>query len=423
MNILVCGANGFIGRHLCAALQAAGHRVLRGVHTSRTHHDIAIDYMRDTEVEDWLPRLEGVDIVINAVGILCESRTARFDAIHRDAPIALFKACEQAGVKRVLQVSALGGKDEGNWTPYMRTKRQADAWLMQSSLDWVIFRPSLVVGTDGDSSRFFRAMASLPLIGLPGTGDQCMQPVHVDDLCSAIIRVIDSGAYSRKVLDIAGLQAMSYRDMLAAYRDAMELPPPFWLPVPMALMRVGAVVASCLPQRVFSPDTLRMLEDGSIADSTTLTDILGTQPCGVEDWFPGASPAALRFEAIARWAFPLFRVVLAIVWIVTGLLSFGLYPVSDSMALLRQVGLEGLGAHVALYGAAMLDCLLGIATLLAPGRLLWRLQFALIAAYSVIISIFLPQYWLHPFGPLLKNLPILAILVVLDAGEARKTTR
>jgi hypothetical protein len=245
----------------------------------------------------------------------------------------------------------------------------------------------------------------------------------VDYLCSAIIRVIDSGAYSRKVLDIAEPQAMSYRDMLAAYRNAMELSPPFWFPVPMALMRVGAVVASCLPQRVFSPDTLRMLEDGSIADSTTLTDILGTQPYGVKDWFTGAAPEALRFEAIGRWAFPLFRVVLAIVWIVTGLLSLGLYPVSDSMALLRQVGLEGLGAHVALYGAAMLDCLLGIATLRAPGRLLWRLQLALIAAYSAIISIFLPQYWLHPFGPLLKNLPILAILVVLDAGEARKTTR
>lgn len=423
MNILVCGANGFIGRHLCDALQAAGHRVLRGVRTPCVSHDIAIDYMRDTGVEDWLPRLAGVDVVINAVGILCESRTTRFDAIHRDAPIALFKACEQAGVKRVLQVSALGGKDDGNWTHYMRSKREADAWLMQSRLDWTIFRPSLVVGADGDSSRFFRTMASLPLICLPGKGDQCMQPVHVDDLCLAIIRVIDSEAYSRKVLDIAGPQVMSYRDMLAAYRDAMELPLPLWLPVPMALMRVAADVASYLPQRVFSPDTLRMLEEGSVANSSSLADILGIPSHGVKDWFAGIPSAVLRFEAIACWVFPLFRVVLAIVWIVTGLLSFGLYPVSDSMALLRQVGLEGLAAHITLYGAAMLDCVLGIATLLAPGRLLWRLQFLLIVAYSAIISVFLPQYWLHPFGPVLKNLPILAILIALDAGEARKPTR
>lgn len=423
MNILVCGANGFIGRHLCEALQAAGHRILRGVRLPRTPQEIAIDYTRDTDVGDWLPRLAGVDVVVNAVGILSESRTARFDAIHRDAPIALFKACEQAGVKRVVQVSALGGKDDGNWTPYMRTKREADAWLTQSRLDWIIFRPSLVVGTDGDSSRFFRAMTSLPLIGLPGKGDQCVQPVHIDDLCAAVVRVVDSGAYSRKVLEIAGPEAISYRGMLAAYRDAMELPPPLWLPVPMVLMRGAAAVAVHLPQGVFSPDTLRMLEEGSIADSSALADILGTPPRGVKDWFVGSTPAALRFEAIARWMFPLFRLVLAIVWIVTGLLSLGLYPVSDSMALLRQVGLDGFPADVALYGAAMLDCALGIATLLVPGRLLWRLQCALIAAYSVIISVFLPQYWLHPFGPVLKNLPILAMLIVLDASEARTSTR
>lgn len=423
MNILVCGANGFIGRHLCDALQAAGHRVLRGVRMPRRPQDIAIDYMRDASVDDWLPRLAGIDVVVNAVGILCENRTARFDAIHRDAPIALFKACEQAGVKRVVQVSALGGKEEGNWTPYMRTKREADAWLMQSRLDWTVFRPSLVVGVDGDSSRFFRAMASLPLIGLPGKGEQRVQPVHIDDLCAAVVRVIDSGAYSRKMLDIAGPQAVSYRDMLAAYRDAMELPPPLWLPVPMALMRVAAGVASYLPQGVFSPDTLHMLEEESVADSSVLAGILGAPPRGVKNWFAGTTPAALRCEALARWMFPLFRIVLAIVWIMTGLLSLGLYPVSDSMALLRQVGLEGLPAHVALYGAAMLDCALGVATLLVPGRLLWRLQGALILAYSALISIFLPQYWLHPFGPVLKNLPILAMLIVLDAGETRTSTR
>lgn len=423
MNILVCGAGGFIGRHLCDALEAASHRVLRGVRAVHGPNDIAIDYMRDLDADRWLLRLQGVDMVVNAVGILCEGRTAGFDAIHRDAPIALFNACMKAGVRRVVQVSALGGKDAGGMTPYMRTKREADAWLMQSDLDWTILRPSLVVGTDGDSSRFFRAMASLPVIGLPGKGEQCVQPVHVDDLCAAIVRIVESPEYLRKVFDIAGPEVMSYRGMLETYRNAMQLPPPFWLPVPMALMHASAAVAAYLPQRVFSPETLRMLEEGSVAHAAILERILGAAPRGTKEWFAGIPSEALRADAVSRWISPLFRSMLAAVWLVTGMLSLGLYPISDSLALLRQVGLEGGAAHAALYGAALLDCVLGMATLLVPGRLLWRMQFALVATYSAIITVCLPQYWLHPFGPVLKNLPILAMLVALDAGEARMPTR
>jgi uncharacterized protein YbjT (DUF2867 family) len=423
MNILVCGANGFIGRHLCVALKEAGHRVLRGVRIARAPGDVAIDYMRDTDPARWLPRLDGVDAEVNAVGILCEGRGQQFDAIHCDAPVALFKACEQAGVRRVLQISALGGKADGNLTPYMRTKREADAWLAASGLHWTILRPSLVTGPDGDSSRFFRAMASLPVIGLPGKGEQCVQPVFIGDLCTAAVRTLESPAWLRKVIDIGGPEVMSYRGMLQAYRDAMGLPPPLWLPVPMSLMRMSAAVVAHLPQRVFSPDTLCMLEEGSVTDPAQTALVLGASPRGTDAWFAGFPPSALRAEAVWLWTAPMLRLVLALLWIVTGLLSMCVYPVEGSLALLGHVGLEGSAARLAMYGAAMLDCLLGLATLFAPGRPLWRMQFLLVAAYTLIISIFLPQYWLHPFGPVLKNLPVLALLIVLDAGEAATTSR
>lgn len=419
MRILVCGANGFIGRHLCEALATAGHEVMRGVRSGRTASDIAIDYTRDSRVEDWLPRLHNVDAVINAVGILCEKNGVTFDAVHRDTPVALFQACARAGVKRVVQISALGGGEGREPTPYMRTKREADACLMKSSLEWIILRPSLVVGIDGDSSRFFRTMASLPVIGLPGCGDQQLQPVHIDDLCQAVVRILTPGAPSRCTLDVVGPEPMTYREMLSAYRVSMGLPKPLWLPVPMALMRASASLAAKLPQRVFSPDTLRMLEDGNVGEARALAALLGRPPISAAGWFAGTAPDMLRWQAIANWSVPMFRVVLALVWIVTGLMSLGLYPVEDSLALLRQVGLQGPAAKGVLYGAALIDCAFGLATLLAPSRMLWRLQFVLILGYTCIITLFLPHFWLHPFGPVLKNLPILAILVVLDAAETR----
>ncbi len=417
MNVLICGANGFIGRHLCIALTREGHRVVRAVRSAAAPGEVAIDYANVLRAEEFLPHLEGIDVVINAVGILSEKPGASFDAVHRDAPIALFKACESAGVRKIIQISALGGGTETSFAPYMRSKREADAHLMRSRLDWVILRPSLVIGADGGSSRFFRALASLPVVGLPGRGEQQLQPVHIDDLCLAVVRILAPGGMWRCVLEAVGPAPMSYRAMLQAYRRAMDLPEPLWLPVPMVLMKAAAALAAKLPQRVFSPDTLRMLEQGNVADPVPFSRLLGRMPVGPAAWFRGYMSDMLRAQAVAGWSLPMFRIALALLWIVTGLLSFGIYPVAGSLELLQQLGLHGAGALAALYGAALLDCALGLAALLTPGRIVWRLQFVVILGYTVLVTLFLPGYWLHPFAPVLKNIPILAMLIALDAQE------
>jgi hypothetical protein len=117
---------------------------------------------------------------------------------------------------------------------------------------------------------------------------------------------------------------------------------------------------------------------------------------------------------------PLRRVSVAAVWIATGVVSAGLYPVEESLALLARVGLTGTPALVALYGAAALDIAIGIAILtLRCRRMLWLLQLAVIAAYTALITVFLPEQWLHPYGPILKNLPMLAAILLLHQLEER----
>ena len=115
--------------------------------------------------------------------------------------------------------------------------------------------------------------------------------------------------------------------------------------------------------------------------------------------------------------FKLIRAVLALVWIVTGLLSMGIYPKEESLKLLAQVGLHGDFASVALYGSATLDLLLGILTVFMPSQMLWRVQSTLILTYSIMVAYWLPAFWLHPFGPLLKNFPILVLLWLLHQRE------
>lgn len=108
------------------------------------------------------------------------------------------------------------------------------------------------------------------------------------------------------------------------------------------------------------------------------------------------------------------RLTLAAVWIVTGALSLGIYPLDDSLALLSRIGLAGTPALIALYLGAIADIVLGLLTLFMRNKSLWITQGLLILAYTLIISIGMPEFWLHPFGPLLKNFPVLVLLWLLS---------
>ncbi|BBB67418.1 oxidoreductase [Undibacterium sp. YM2] len=441
MKIFICGAQGFLGRHISQVLQDAGHEICHGVRKPKlperltVPQEIAINYAQDTEPAIWEKRLRSlgqIDVIINAVGILNETPELSFDAIHRDAPAALFYAAARCGVKAVVQISALGAANEAEhpetMTGYMRSKRAADKALIDlgpGGLSYLILRPSLVVGIDGGSSQLFRGMASLPVLGLPGRGEQQVQPVHVDDLCEAIaLWLADENRHSM-VLNAVGPQALSYRRMLEIYRTAMGMPAQCMFSIPMPVMRFAARAATLLPQNLLTPDSLRMLEQDNIADATDFVAHLRRPAKSHKDWFTGIPANMLASSAIAGWSLPLFRYALALVWFVTAAVSFGLYPISGSLALLQPLGLSGAPAMFMLMAGSTLDLCLGLATLLWPRRILWLMQIVLIVGYSGIIAIYSPEYYLHPFGPVLKNLPILALLAYLFAHQTdtRKDTK
>jgi hypothetical protein len=111
------------------------------------------------------------------------------------------------------------------------------------------------------------------------------------------------------------------------------------------------------------------------------------------------------------------RFSIALVWIATGIISFGVYPVSDSYALLARAGISDAFAPVMLYGAAAFDLALGIAILFIHNKWIWRIQIGLIIFYTAIIAWKLPEFVTHPYGPLLKNLPMLAAIWLLHEWE------
>ncbi|MBT0569031.1 NAD-dependent epimerase/dehydratase family protein [Curvibacter sp. CHRR-16] len=277
MRVLITGGAGFMGSHMAQALQAAGHSVLAVSRRS------GVDQSLLTTPAQWQHLLQGVDAVVNCVGIIGERGTQRFDTVHHQAPAALFAAAHAQGIRRMVQISALGA-DEHAFTPYQRSKRAADDALRALDADWLVLRPSMVYGKGGSSTAMFVRMSSLPVISVLGNGQQLLQPVHVSDVAAAVVRAIDAPAGSpllRRTVDAVGPQVYTLPQWLQTLRQARGKGRALQMPVPWSLVMASASVLRYV-HPVFHPDNLRMLQAGACADATGFTELLGRAPKGFE---------------------------------------------------------------------------------------------------------------------------------------------
>lgn len=420
MRVLVCGSSGCIGAAVAAVLRQRGHQVVLGQRRAPPQGQawLPVDYQQPATPGDWVRRIAaagGFDVVINAVGILIPKGGQSFERVHARGPQELFRGAVLAGVGRIIQVSALGvGTHPGALdSPYALTKLQADETLMTlgGAVDWAIVRPSLVYGPGSRSAGLFRLLSGLPVVGLPGGGRQPVQPVHVLELAECIVRLAEHPRALARVVEVAGPQVLSYRDMLAAYRRAQGLADPLWLSVPMPLMRWGAALAQGLPQQVFSPDTLAMLAQGHTAQTNGLPGWLGRAPTplavGLAVDGPVASPALpAPLRTVLHWS-------LAAMWLFTSLVT-ALWPrESQVLELLARCGFEGGAGVTMMWASCGLNTVLGLWLLWRPGAWAYAVQCGAVLGYTLTAAWNMPELTIDHCGPLVKNVPVLALLVML----------
>ena len=423
MRVLVCGSTGCVGRAAVHALRARGHQVVegaRGVADGRS--TMHIDYMQPREPRDWAERLAAarIEAVVNCVGILMPAHGQTFERVHAEGPGELFRGAALAGVRRIVQVSALG-VGEGADTlerPYLHSKLRADEALAALPLDAVVLRPSLIYGPGSQSASLFATLASLPIIGLPGRGAQPVQPIHVYEIGEMIARLVEQPGAVHAVHEVGGPDVLAYRDMLQRYRAAQGLGAALWLPVPMPAMRLMAWMAEALPQKVFCRDTIALLERGSVARPNAAPVLLGRAPTAMAHGLAITPPQAL-VDLRVRLAPSLdlaLRMSLAFMWLYTALVSALLPQASGVLELLARCGFEGRAGVAVLVASCSLNIALGAATLRRPGPWVYALQCAAVIGYTATAAWNMPALTIDHCGPLVKNLPLLGLILVLWLG-------
>jgi len=334
-QVTVFGGSGFIGRHLVQRLAARGDVVRVAVRDPcaaqflTTYGNVgqvvpvAVDIRYAGAVA---VALEGADAVVNLVGILYESGFGRrkntFEAIHHQGAANVAKAAADAGVKNLVQISAIGAEKTSR-AAYARTKAKGEAAVRAAFPDASIIRPSIVFGPEDGFFNLFASLlwmsAALPVIGcslprlefpspgeggiLPrlniyGDGGPRFQPVYVGDVAQAICECLDSPQCRGKTFELGGPDVRSFKELmelLLAQTGRWR----FLVPVPFWLASVMGVFLGLLPRPLLTLDQVRLLRRDNVVGRRAQTfSALGITPVSMEvilptylDRFRSSTPA------------------------------------------------------------------------------------------------------------------------------------
>jgi len=425
VRVLVTGANGFIGARIVDALRSAGHQAVAAVRDSgatSAQASVRCDFALDVEPGIWQPRLAGIDAVVNCVGILRETPRDKFCSIHEAAPLALFRACASAGVRRVVQLSALGNPDDGE---FIASKHRCDAALATLDLDWIVLRPGLVYSAAGayGGTSMLRAIAALPaILVLPRDGSQPVRPIAAEDLACAVVAAVSPSAPSREIIELVGPRVLGLREYLLSWRAWFRLPAPIVVTAPRWLVVATVAAGEWSGRGPLCRVIDNLLERGRVGadDAPARTQaLLGRPPLSLEDALRNR-PSAPCDLLEARWYIlrHMLTGILVLVWIGSATAGF-LLPDATTAAIWPRW--PAAAARAAALACSVADLVLGIALLTGRAtRLVLSLMLAMVLGYTLIIGALAPEHWLDPFGGLIKNLPIAALLIVLLALEPRR---
>jgi NADH dehydrogenase len=294
MNVLVVGGTGFVGQSLCRELHERGHTVAamgrtpggadlpEGVETVRG--DVtAYDSIRSA--------FDGRDAVVNLVALspLYRQPSGRHLAVHYEGTENVIRACEDADVPRLIQMSANDADPDAD-TEYLRAKGRAEEAVRGSDLDHVVFRPSVIFGEGGEFISFTRKVTPGPIAPLPGANTSRFQPIWIEDLVAMMADAVEDDAHTGETYEIGGPEVYTLAEVTKLAHGGSFTP----IPMPLALADIGFGILGAIGGP-FGRDQARSLridnviEDNDVSafgvdgrDLRTLPDYLGVDPRAVE---------------------------------------------------------------------------------------------------------------------------------------------
>lgn len=284
-SVFVTGATGFIGTVLMKRLSNADARPIfclvrkpgwteTDTRTSSEESRIVGDLSEPASYE---AALAGVDTVVHMAAATGAAGPERIEAVNVRGTASLILACKRQKVRRIVYLSSIAATypDLRDY-PYGESKRRAEALVRESGMEYVIVRPTIVLGRLAPNWAMLRKLAGLPVVPLIGGGSARVQPVSVEDLATVLVAILDSPELPHREVEVGGPEVLTFGQFLGRIRQAAgrrgfpRVPLPAW-PIRQLLRMVAAVARARIP---VGPGQLVPFTADGIARPHPLTDEL-----------------------------------------------------------------------------------------------------------------------------------------------------
>lgn len=425
MRVLVLGGYGLIGLAVSKRLTNDGHKLVglgRSAKKGRAFLSSADWLQADmsdlTTPQHWQSYLDGIDVVVNASGALQDGLKDKIAAVQRDAITALIEACESAGVKKFIQISAPGVSEDAD-TEFYRTKAAADRALKESSLSWTIFRPGLVIAPHAyGGTSLVRMLAAFPVVQPVIMAKTQVQTVSIDDVTNAVSLAVKNDLGGQD-FDLVETGAQSFRDLVLGFRSWLGFAEPKrTLELPQWIGQATAKIADLAGWMGWRPamrtTAISVLSKGIKGDPSLWEKHSGKPLKSFAQTLERLpSTGQERVYARVMLVFPIAVLTLAGFWIASGIIGFLQYE--KALAVLAGKLPDSL-AGLFVRAGSVADIAIGALLLFRPTiRLGCFASIALATSYVVASAIITPELWADPLGPMVKVFPAIVLSLIVAA--------
>ena len=212
-TITITGANGFVAKNLRNFLSKNHIKVIAIARkTFQKHHTETMVYSKTLLEKGLQNKLRNCDALVHLIGIGKQSSKYNFED-NVDLTKNMIKICKKSGIKKIVYMSGLG-VTKNSRSDYFISKYKAEQEIINSGLDYTIFRPSYIVGKKDYLSKFILKQIKKGIVIIPGSGKYHLQPIFVEDVAKIILESIYEKKFSNKILDLVGPEIIKFEDFV-----------------------------------------------------------------------------------------------------------------------------------------------------------------------------------------------------------------